>query len=385
MTKPRMKLLTGIVGVVTAVALVGGGTMAWFTDQKEVAGSTFTAGTVKIQAGQSVVNDTDEKGNPIYYEDAAPLRVYDVHRGTGKNDTPLPKLNTEVRSFPDAILTRADESTSPSEDELYSMGFGGDITVELKTGLLKGDILVVEGTWNNSQKDYVETADVFVSADGTDWKPAGTVSNQTDPKGNFHDSMVAIPIPNAKYVKLVDTTLKILPNGKKNKSEDGFDIDYICGRNILDEVNWNPGDTNKLAFYVQNSGTKDIDVRVKLESHWETWNEETQSWEAADALTDADPSMVILSNPKGWTKVGDFYYCDQEGLRGTYGGETPEAAGQPTNAALDLTVTLSTEAGNEYQNARLVVTPTFQAIQYSHSDEWNWDGFDGYNSSTPAE
>ncbi|TQI68730.1 TasA family protein [Clostridium sp. KNHs216] len=378
MTKSTMKLLTGIVGVVTAVALVGGGTMAWFTDKKEVAASKFTAGTVEIQAGQSVVEDTDESGKPLYYEDVAPTSVSSVLRGTDKNGKNLPSPNNTKRNNPNKVLTKAQEQ---DETEIYCMGYGGEIVVRFDDDkpLLKGDVLVIEGTWGGSATDYVETAKVYVSEDNNDWTYAGTVSNQTNPKGDYHKSMVPNPIDTAHYVKLVDTTQKTLSNGKENRSEDGFDIDYICGRNIIDEANWNPGDINKLAFYVTNSGTKDINVRVKLEGHWETL--QGSEWKENDDL--AHPDMISINNPKGWTKKGDFYYCssnDKSGLKGVNGGESPSAT--DTIAVLDLEVTLSGNADNEYQNAKYVLTPTFQAIQHSHSDGWDWDNFDTYNGTS---
>ncbi|MDF1493274.1 TasA family protein [Caproiciproducens sp. CPB-2] len=375
MTKSRVKLLTGIVGIVTAVALVGGGTMAWFTDKKEVEGSKFTAGTVEIQAGQSVVEDTDESGKPLYYEDVAPVSVVSVKRGTYKNGDPLPKPGPSNRNDPDKVLIKAEKK---ADSEIYSMGYGGEIVVQFDNDkpLRKGDVLVIEGTWGNSASNYVETAKVYVSDDNNDWTYAGTVSNQTNSKGDYHKSMVPNPIDTACYVKLVDATPKTLSNGGDNQSDDGFDIDYICGRNIIDEANWNPGDTNKLAFYVTNSGTKDIDVRVKLEGHWETFRND--KWQKDESLTN-DVIDTVVTNGTNWTKnaADGFYYCssnDKGGLKGTYGGESPSAT--DTIAVLDLTVKLSEDAGNEYQNAKYVLTPTFQAIQHSHSDGWDWEKFD---------
>ncbi|MGX8700168.1 TasA family protein [Caproiciproducens sp.] len=381
MTKSRVKLLTGIVGVVTAVALVGGGTMAWFTDKKDIEGSKFTAGTVEIQAGQSVVEDTDESGKPLYYEDVAPVSVASVTRGSYKNGNPLPKTGSSKRNNPDKVLERAD---GQDENEIYTMGYGGEIVVRFDNDkpLRKGDVLVIEGTWGNSASNYVETAKVYVSDDNDDWTYAGTVSNQTNPKGDYHKSMVPNPIDTAYYVKLVDTTQKTLSNGKENQSDDGFDIDYICGRNIIDEANWNPGDINKLAFYVTNSGTKDIDVRVKLEGHWETF--QNDKWQKDDSLTN-DVIDTVVTNNKNWTKGTDgFYYCssnNKNGLKGVNGGESPNAT--DTIAVLDLTVKLSGDAGNEYQNAKYVLTPTFQAIQHSHSDGWSWENFDTEYNNVP--
>ncbi len=373
MTKSTMKLLTGIVGVVTAVALVGGGTMAWFTDKKEVAGSKFTAGTVEIQAGQSVVEDTGSSGK-VYYKKIE----LDPDSVTAKQG----KKSNGGKIGADRSKT---ENVLHPDKEMFSLGYGdqsttGVLTAGFSEPLGKGDVLVIENTWGTKpDPKYVETAKVYVSADNHEWTYAGTVTNQVS-GGDQRPNLVPSPIPDALYIKIVDTTPKILSDGKTtNSSEDGFDIDYIAGRSILDEANWNPGDINKLAFYVTNSGTKDIDVRVKLEGHWETL--QGGKWKENDDL--ADPDMISIDNPKGWTKDGDFYYCSSNskgGLKGVNGGESPSAT--DTIAVLDLTVQLSGEAGNEYQNAKYVLTPTFQAIQHSHSDGWSWDSFDTYNGTS---
>ncbi|MGX8709159.1 MAG: TasA family protein [bacterium] len=374
MTKSRMKLLTGIVGVVTAVALVGGGTMAWFTDKKEVAGSKFTAGTVEIQAGQSVVEDTGSSGK-VYYKiiELDPTAISAL-QGTKMNGG---RIDAD-RGNPKKVLA--------SDKEMFSLGYGnqsttGVLTARFTEALGKGDVLVIENTWGGTKPDpkYVETAKVYVSADNDEWTYAGTITNQVS-GGDQRQNLVPSPIPDALYIKIVDTTPKTLSSGETNKSEDGFDIDYIAGRSILDEANWNPGDINKLAFYVTNSGTKDIDVRVKLEGHWETL--QGGEWKKNDSLTN-DVIDTVVTNNKSWTKKGDFYYCssnDKSGLKGVNGGESPSAT--DTIAVLDLEVTLSGDAGNEYQNAKYVITPTFQAIQHSHSDGWSWDNFDTYNGTS---
>ena len=44
----KTKILTSVLAVGLTVALVGGSTMAWFTDSKTVDGATFQAGTVRL-------------------------------------------------------------------------------------------------------------------------------------------------------------------------------------------------------------------------------------------------------------------------------------------------------------------------------------------------
>lgn len=55
--KIRTKLLMSFLAVGLTTALVGGSTMAWFTDSKPVSGATFTAGTVLLDGDSSVQVD----------------------------------------------------------------------------------------------------------------------------------------------------------------------------------------------------------------------------------------------------------------------------------------------------------------------------------------
>ena len=45
------KILTSILVILVAAAAIGGGILAWFTDQSDPINNEFTAGTVSISAG----------------------------------------------------------------------------------------------------------------------------------------------------------------------------------------------------------------------------------------------------------------------------------------------------------------------------------------------
>lgn len=61
--KLQTKVLTSFLAVGLTVALVGGSTMAWFTDRKDLPASTFTAGTVILDTGTSAVVSTKSPQN----------------------------------------------------------------------------------------------------------------------------------------------------------------------------------------------------------------------------------------------------------------------------------------------------------------------------------
>ncbi|MDF1493275.1 TasA family protein [Caproiciproducens sp. CPB-2] len=63
----KTKVLTSVLAVGLTVALIGGSTMAWFTDSKEVKGATFQAGTVTLSedSGKLVISGFDKENiNP---------------------------------------------------------------------------------------------------------------------------------------------------------------------------------------------------------------------------------------------------------------------------------------------------------------------------------
>lgn len=76
--KFKTKILTSVLAVGLTVALVGGSTMAWFTDSKEVAGATFQAGTVRLSTGDLTINGfTQDNINPGDHFDGSVTIVND--------------------------------------------------------------------------------------------------------------------------------------------------------------------------------------------------------------------------------------------------------------------------------------------------------------------
>lgn len=374
MKKATVKLLTGITGLAVSLAVVGGGTMAWFTDSKSVQDTSFKAGTVKISANQTVVANPGDTGKQ-YYDIDLPDSVVSYNPVNVKKS----RQNSDILTPPKATDHYGETNTSDSE--ICSLGLGGSIVLHLSTPLKNGDILVIEGTWGTASQSNGESAVVSASSDGTTFEQIGTVKNTTDPKGNFHSCTVSCNGDGFNYVKLVDNTRDVFPN---SSSDDGFDISYLCGRNIVDETNWNPGDTNKIAYEVDNEGTKDVQVRMKLDVKWADPNDGNSN---CDALTNSVPSMVTITPDSSWVLRGDGYYyyvnSKSPGLRGTAGGESDAAKKWVTGSAVQLNASLSTQAGNQYQGKKLVITPTFEAIQYTHSSQaetngWTWDAFDTY-------
>lgn len=319
MKKTTAKLLTGIVGIAASVVLIGGSTMAWFTDHTTLAATKFTAGTVKISAGQKVV-ENDPLANKTYYK--------------------------EIQS----------ESFVPKK-----LSSGDSFTAKLQESVKQGDVMVIEFTFGSLGTKTI-SGKISVSADNTTWTDAKTFSN-TSFLGNLNSYTFSSPISNVQYVRIQNTT----PSSKSsdgsiqpNCSTGDFTIASVTAREILDETNWNPGDTNHIAFYVNNDGSKDILLRAKLVGQWTDKN---------GKVIASDPVTITLRD-SSWTLGTDgyYYYHNQAiGLKGTAGGETPTTQKWDTNAVLDLNVALSGSADNTYQGATYQITPTFEAIQASHN------------------
>ena len=81
------------------------------------------------------------------------------------------------------------------------------------------------------------------------------------------------------------------------------------------------------------------------------------------ALWIQNPSMVTFtSNDSSWVEENGYFYYN-------------EALEPGDTAELSLRVCLSTEAGNEFQGKRFVLTGIFEAIQTTHGasqEVWSW-------------
>ncbi|MGI6703792.1 MAG: SipW-dependent-type signal peptide-containing protein [Clostridia bacterium] len=168
----KYKVLSSLTIIAATIALVGGATMAWFTDSADIPEASFTAGTVEIIAGQTV---KAEGGDNIDYHEylaefaAKPEKVVDSNQGPAGADEVK-----KIRSNPEAVLDYEKESI---EQNFFSLGFGGWIIVKFKEPIRSGDtVVVVEDTWGPPYP--VESAKVYVaeSEDGP-WHEVGTATN----------------------------------------------------------------------------------------------------------------------------------------------------------------------------------------------------------------
>lgn len=55
----RKRIITSMMVIALMAAMIGGGTLAWFTDSDTAGEAMFTAGTVRVRAGEAVITTVD--------------------------------------------------------------------------------------------------------------------------------------------------------------------------------------------------------------------------------------------------------------------------------------------------------------------------------------
>jgi len=380
----RYKVLTSLTIIAATIALVGGATMAWFTDSVDVPEASFTAGTVEIRAGQTVKAD---EGYSIDYREYLaevaenPVRVVENFQGSAGADGA--GTVRDKRSVPNAVL---EYETGSAESNFFSLGFGGHIIVKFQNPISNRDaVVVVEDTWGLPYP--LESAKVYVGdydeehEDKGEWHELGIATNKDkDVNQTVNFFMVDTEEDfEANYVKIVDTSVADdFENIADQSSVDGFDVNAIMAINspLFDEGNWNPGDNDIRAYYVTNVGTKDIYVRAIISGEWfefvkdeEEDEGEWVEWTPQHDDPDIEAVSISVINEEDWDEVDEYYYYKHR-LDGTYG---PRAS--PT-AELILSVDLDgPKTDNQYQGMRFVLSVEFEAIQSSNEasvDRWGW-------------
>ena len=218
----------------------------------------------------------------------------------------------------------------------------GDIVIEIKDGILYGSSAL-----SSSDPEFF-TYDIMTQE----------YTMITD-RGNSVGLQLAFGSDNKLYGHLTNS-------GKDGKwyiidPADGSSTEIIVagGRNFNDIASayksvWNPGDSEKMKYYVTNTGTKNIFLRAKLEGKW---NDESLSSNVVGI------SLCQESINAGWEEHSDGYFYYK-----TYF--------LPPGETVELCVEVRLEGpgtGNEYQGKTFVLSGMMYAIQSSNGaifDEW---------------
>jgi predicted ribosomally synthesized peptide with SipW-like signal peptide len=375
--------------------LIAGNTMAWFTDEATVSDTTYTAGTVNIEADR-IISGT---GGQRYFEKFHYcVKSFNQKGLKGKKAFTDCDLNDIL-----SILTNLDPVYIRQRGNMsfYTLGCEGTITLRLSNPLPAGNGTRGIRYKSGGSSDGVEQAMVEVSADCRNWieLPDRMVKSPQITEIIIPDSVnIAI-----QYIRITDIEpeeetytydMGVMccppPNPPpcpppKYDDCEGFELDFM-EIGIAGEGNWTPGDSSCIDYLINNTGSKNIMLRVKLTGVWQQkvcgeWRDTglpvtnvmiTPTGSSAESWNSWIPS---LQEPG--VQYLEYIYT----LAGSYNGQTPGFA------ELHLMVTLlgGPATGPEYQGCRFVLMPEFEAIQASHSNGvdgdygWTWDNYHIYN------
>ncbi|MFY1111498.1 MAG: hypothetical protein AB3K77_07455 [Methanosarcinaceae archaeon] len=206
-------------------------------------------------ATHAVVIKTEVITEAPYYAST----VIDYNQGLKKDGTAV----LAARSVPEQGLVY---ETGQEESNFFSLGLGGNITVEFECPIRNGegnDLKIIEDTWGTYP---VEKVAVYASPDGGAWTYLGEADNtQRDPDFNIHTiaEFDLGELEEAKYIKIVDTTDPAV----HNNAADGYDLNAVQSLQdcveVTEETAWGAGtrfvDKGNWGMYfpytVQSGGT----------------------------------------------------------------------------------------------------------------------------------
>ncbi|MBC7919979.1 MAG: DUF4114 domain-containing protein, partial [Ferruginibacter sp.] len=121
-----------------------------------------------------------------------------------------------------------------------ALGFSGtapgtEASIALKFAKpVRGYVNLYETTFGLASTDFVETADVYGSLDGTTYYRIGTANNQEKGSVDIHRTTLELKGDYAQiqFLKLVDTT----PKASMPNEADGFDLEAVCASDFALET-----------------------------------------------------------------------------------------------------------------------------------------------------
>jgi len=409
------------VSILLAAALIGGGTMAWFTAKADAPENEFIAGSVMIEAGTTYLyglefkegdvgevfeiyvdrenNEVtyakiwdssksslnalahDNNNHRLYYVDSpSDLFYYDLTTGTGDHDAGNLKDELGISRkiygaayglgaywfiFEDTDnlwrVTFDPETGVIDEYELYHQNFAGGESFGF------GDIAmeVREGTiYASTSRGSYFTYNIY-EREYTEFPDADAINLQLGYGGDGilygHETREY-----TWYEVDPDTGIKTLffEEGENGKMFSDLACSY--------QSNWNPGDSETLRYRVTNTGTKNSYLKMELETGWsldvdylqEYWDELcfSETYGSIEELLediDTEEGPVTLT----LCQSSQESWLHENGA--FYYLEEVEPGG---SVVLCLEVQLGGEnAGNAYQRAAYTVEAVARAIQSSNN------------------
>ncbi|NLB18295.1 MAG: hypothetical protein GX825_06115, partial [Syntrophomonadaceae bacterium] len=380
--------------IVLVAALVGGATMAWFTNSAASDPVEFTAGTVLIEAGSSSIASQyfdPVDGIFVYGEIGNSGDLYEIDVKNQVENRIFENPKTYSGYYPNGLAF--DEVNdrlyfAANKNDLYYYDFSADELVNAGKFPQTGKD-VYGATFGGGYFWYVpnDTADLYKVTFDNEGKIAGSSHvTMTENTGlQFGDIVIdyaggIIYGSSTSFYFTYDT----VTGEFKNLGRAGRDLQLAWGhdgvlyghnttsRNWYSVVPdtgtpaklftgeydyndlapgsksyWNPGDCAWAKFNVKNVGTKNSYVRLLLGGKWQEKTDD--GW--VDWPPPAGDDMVTFTSAgASWIAEGGYLYYN--------------AVLEPGEIAeLSLSVCFSTDAGNDFQGKRFVVTGGLEAIQ----------------------
>lgn len=297
------------------------------------------------------------------------------------------------RSNPNAVLAFEE---GHNESYFFSLGFNEDrsgysdvdawIIVEFDKPIQNGtgnDLRVVEDTWGLPYPD--ETADVWVSKNGTDWKYLGEADNQ-HPMSSYHTitdfDLDDVGLDWAKFVKVQNTSVRddfarLYPG--QGSTLDGYDLNAILALQnyqectTYSETAWGAGDR----FVEQGNWATYITYTVECEeptpacSYETAWGGDTEG-----------------GGGKGWW----YYFDPSKGLTQTiWAGQIINVGNVTVSGCSDgkATITITLTDGWELQDVDKDGKPVTEPVKIQGYDEIPDERppagkFETYKSNSPT-
>lgn len=214
-------ILSSLLLILLAAALVAGGTYSFFNDTETSEGNTFTAGSIDLRVDSEGhyggMNCEGEEWVCDEWADEAVLTLVD--QGLKKGGAPV----DANRSNPSVALgepeSDGDDFESAVIGTFYSLGFGGEVVYRFENYVWNGDdedLKIYEITGGSSYP--MEKAKVAVSQDSITWY---VYADEAERDHSF--DLEEFGLPWIQYVRVTDTTDASL----HNNSADGYDLDAV--------------------------------------------------------------------------------------------------------------------------------------------------------------
>lgn len=402
------KIMFTAMALALVAALVGGATMAWFSDGGEAGQAEFTAGTVLVEGNTSVIygveykepesqkgtlyeifidNDTvtyaklydsnktalnalafDRKNKRLYYADGnGNLFFYDFNDGVG--DKAAGKVFTaNTKIFNAAFGLGHYWFVKENTDDLYKISFNpngtiaqvilahGDFTGTFKRSFGFGDIAMEmrDGIIYGSTSSFGGSFSTFFTYNVS-------TGVYTEYAAGAKNMQLAFGADGALYGTVTRDLDWYRVNTGNGTQTWFYKSDKMFGDLASNfQNNWNPGDCDIVRYRARNVGTKNQYVRIKLSGSWD--------------FVGYDPGVVDFKLCEGdpennhWQRVGSTFY---------YKGVLEP--GQTTPPLCVLVCLSGPDTDNDYQGKTFSLSAVIEAIQSSNNayldPVFDWQGY----------